>query len=195
MAGNVDMGDEIYQKAKSDKHHGAPSRFEVTLTEAEVRICAWVGKQRYANAVSQCRNPGKGSSSTDETPNNHIRGAMAEFAASVAFNLHWRPAVSQIDKIDVGGIIETRTTIIPTGRLIIKPQDIKKSPHTPFLLVDCQGLDKGFFRMCGWRLAKDAPDLAELDKRHGDPAYYIIKNNLNSNESLVDWVSVRRVFD
>ena len=170
-------------------------RSEVKLTEAEMRICTWVGKQRRASARSDNRDAGLGPSATIGNADNDIRGAMAEFAASVAFNLYWRPTISEIDKVDVGGIIETRTTVIPTGRLIVKPQDIEKSPHVPFVLVDCVNMDKGEFKMCGWRLAKEAPSVAFLDKNHGDPAYFITKNNLHSNDSLVDWVSVRRVFD
>lgn len=189
------MGSKEYQVKKDGKHHGAPSRFEVQLTEAEIRIATWVGKQRYAEVVRNNRDPGKGPSATDATPNNHIRGAMAEYAASMAFNLFWRPVVFRMDQKDVGGIIDVRTTIIPTGRLIIKPNDIKKAPHTPFVLVDCQEMDKGKFRMCGWRLSKEAPELTQLDSKHGDSAYYISKDKLHSNESLVDWVSVRRVFD
>lgn len=185
----------IYQVRKNDSLHGAPSRFEVQLTEAEQRICTWVGKQRYSSAVKRNCDPGKGTSSTDATPTNHIRGALAEYAASIAFNLSWRPEIGSLDRIDVGGIIDTRTTVLPTGRLIIKPEDIKKSPHTPFVLVDCQEMEKGRFQMLGWRLAKDAPELTPLDAKHGDPAYFITKDKLYSNESLVDWVSVRRVFD
>lgn len=186
---------DVYQVRKNGKDQGAPSRFVVTLTEAEKRICTWVGNQRRSLARANGRDAGKGTSSTIGNSDNDIRGAMAEYAASIAFNLFWRPSIDQFDKKDIGDIIDTRTTVIPTGRLIIKPADIKKNPDTPFVLVDCQEMDKGIFRMCGWRYAKDAPQLAQLDTKHGDPAYFITKNNLHSNESLVDWVSVRRVFD
>lgn len=184
-----------YQVTKNGQSHGAPSRFIVRLSEAEIRIATWVGKQRRASARKNNRDAGLGPSSTIGNADNDVRGALAEYAASIAFNLSWRPEIGLFDRIDVGGIIDTRTTVLPTGRLIIKPADIKKNPHTPFLLVDCQSMDQGIFKMCGWRLAKEAPMVSELDTKHGDPAYFIAKNKLNSNESLVDWVSVRRVFD
>lgn len=194
MAGNVDMGE--YQAGKNGKLYGAPSRFTVKLTEAESRIATWVGKQRYAMAVDKGRNPGKGTSLNDATPTNHIRGAHCEYAASVAFNLYWRPVVDDFYGIkDVGGIIDTRSTDLPSGRLIIKQADINKDPHIPFVLVDCQQMDKLVFVMKGWRYAKDAPELTDLNTKFGDPAYFINQDKLYSNESLVDWVTVRRAFD
>lgn len=184
-----------YQVTKNGNAHGAPSRFIVKLTEAETRIATWVGRQRRSMARLNNRDAGLGPSSTIGNADNDVRGALAEYAASIAFNLFWRPIIDQIDQKDIGGIVDVRTTILPTGRLIIKPADIKKSPDTPFVLVDCQSMEKGIFKMCGWRLAKEAPMVSQLDTKHGDPAYFISKNHLHSNESLVDWVSVRRVFD
>lgn len=193
-ARNVDMGD--YQAGKNGKLYGAPSRFEVKLTEAESRIATWVGKQRYSMAVKNNRDPGKGTSLHDATPTNHIRGAHCEYAASLAFNLYWRPVIDNFYGInDVGGIIDTRSTDLPTGRLIIKQADVKKNPHVPYVLVDCQQMDKLVFVMKGWRYAKDAPEITELNTKFGDPAYFITQDKLYSNESLVDWVTVRRAFD
>jgi hypothetical protein len=187
-----------YQVIKNGKYHGAPSRFTVKLTEAESRIATWVGKQRRQAAADNKRSPGLGSTRNNDEKAlaNSIRGAHCEYAASIAFNLSWRPFFDDFfDLVDVGGIIDTRSTDLPTGRLIIKKTDIKKNPHVPFVLVDCQKMDDLIFVMCGWRYAKDAPELAELNTTHGDPAYYITKDKLYSNESLVDWISVRRVFD
>lgn len=195
-ARNVDMGD--YQAGKNGKLYGAPSRFEVKLTEAESRIATWVGKQRRQAADKNGRDPGLGSTrdSPQKALENSIRGAHCEYAASIAFNLSWRPFFDDFfDLIDVGGIIDTRSTDLPTGRLIIKQADVKKNPHVPYVLVDCQQMDKLVFVMKGWRYAKDAPEITELNTKFGDPAYFITQDKLYSNESLVDWVTVRRAFD
>lgn len=190
------MGD--YQAGKAGNLHGAPSRFIVTLNEFDSRICTWVGKQRNQMARKNNRDQGLGVSSKNAELSvvNDIRGVHCEYAASLAFNLSWRPIKEDFFTMkDVGDIIEVRSTDLPNGRLIIRENEPTKNPYVPYLLVDCQQMDKLVFVMQGWMLAKDAPLYSRLLTEHGDPAYFLKKKDLHSNESLVDWVTVRRAFD
>jgi hypothetical protein len=144
---------------------------EVTLTTWESRICAWTGEQRFLNAQELDRDPGLGPSQTCENAEFHIRGAHCEFAASIMLNLYWRPNIGEIKKRDVGGLVEVRSTILETGRLIVKPRDVLKSADVPFVLIVAD-MERLHFRFGGWMLARDAKEFP-LDGHHGDPAHYV----------------------
>ena len=157
---------------------------EVTLTSWESRICTWVGRQRYANAVALERDPGEGP--LHDTDVMDIRGAHCEFAASIMLNLYWRPMIGEIKGRDVGGLVEVRSTVLQWGRLIVKPKDVVKSADAPFALVvaDMPALR---FRFGGWMFARDAKAWP-LDSEHGDPAHYVEQEELSGRSSLLDWV-------
>lgn len=156
------------------------SRWSVTLTEAEARICEWVGKQRQANALRLNRDPGRGPSQVTRSAINHIRGAECEFAASVILNLSWRPTIGRIDQPDIGGLIEVRSTELPFGRLIIKPADEDR----PFTLIVKSDHD---FRMAGWMNSSEAKRSFPLLTVHGDPAHFVRQSDLRPVEELRDW--------
>lgn len=156
---------------------------DVILTAAELRILTWVGRQRRMNATNNNRDPGQGPTARDEQTaiDNHIRGAQCEFAASVVLNLYWRPYIGHIRERDVGGLIDTRSTVLPHGRLIVKPAD---PDHVPFVLVLAQAPR---FTLLGWQLAVDAkrwPLLLDF----GDPAHFVPQDSLRPLDELRTWI-------
>ena len=156
---------------------------EVTVTHWESRICTWVGKQRFANASALDRDPGLGPSAACEDAEFHIRGAHCEFAASIMLNLYWRPSIAEINKRDVGGLVEVRSTVLDNGRLIVKPRD---DDAAPFVLVVAY-MTALTFRFGGWTFARGAKN-EPLNREHGDAAHYVAQRQLSDLASLRSWL-------
>ena len=157
----------------------------VTLTPWESRICTWTGKQRFLNAQELNRDPGEGPPHIN--PENDVRGAHCEFAASLMLNLYWRPNIGELKNRDVGGLVEVRSTVLETGRLIVKPKDDDAAPCV-LILADMERLH---FRFGGWMLASDAKR-APLNSEHGDPAHYVAQTLLSSRATLMTWLEGKR---
>jgi hypothetical protein len=155
---------------------------EVTLTPWESRICAWTGKQRFLNAQEFDRDPGLGPSQESD----HIRGAHCEFAASIMLNLYWRPNVGNVGgkrQRDVGGVVEVRSTVLETGRLIVKPKDDSDAPFV-LIVADMEALR---FRFGGWTFGRNAKE-RPLACEHGDPAHYVPQSKLWNMADLKFWL-------
>ena len=149
-----------------------------TLTQWESRICTFVGRQRYANANKLCRDPGLGPPHDNDRMD--IRGAHCEFAASIMLNLYWRPSIGELNNLDVGGLVEVRSTVYGNGRLIVKPDDDDAAPFA-LILAD---MDTLRFRFGGWMFARDAKEFP-LDSKHGDPAHYVPQEKLWNRADLM----------
>ena len=161
---------------------------EATLTSWESRICAWTGKQRFLNAQELNRDPGEGPPHIN--PENDVRGAHCEFAASIMLNLYWRPNIGELKNRDVGGLVEVRSTVLEAGRLIVKPKDVLKSADTPFVLI-LADMDALKFRFGGWRFAGDAKGWP-LNPDFGDPAHYVDQDALWPRADLMAWLEGKR---
>jgi hypothetical protein len=151
------------------------------LTSWESRMCTWAGKQRFADAQRLTRDPGRGPPHVDADMD--IRGAHCEYAASLILNRYWRPSVGEINNPDVGGIVEVRSTIRETGRLIVKPDD---EDDAPFVLI-VANMERLRFRFAGWMFGRDAkawPLLTEF----GDPAHFVEQSALMSRSELLAWL-------
>jgi hypothetical protein len=159
---------------------------DVELTAHESRILTWTGKQRYADACARNRDCGLGASANggDEF---HVRGAHAEYAASIALNLYWRPSVGLIHEKDVGGLVQTRSVTNPTFGLIVKPKD---SDADPFVLVLQRS--RLAYRMIGWLFAADVKTRYPLRTDRGDPAHFAPARELNDMDTLTDWILLWR---
>jgi hypothetical protein len=154
----------------------------VILTDAESRMCTWVGRQRFLNARRLNRDPGLGPPHTSDA--NDIRGAHSEFAASVLLNKYWRPSIGEITNPDVGGVVQVRSTIIETGRLIIKPADQDDAPFV-LIVANMEGLR---FRFAGWLFARDAKTWPLLCE-YGDPAHFVDQCALLPRAALQAWLA------
>lgn len=157
----------------------------VVLTAPEVRICEWVGQQRFAAACRANRDPGAGPSKDDQTPTNHIHGAQCEFAASIMLNLYWRPSVGSIDQMDIGGLVEVRSTVLEHGCLIVKPKAADTSPYMLVIKRDNQ------FRFGGWIMA-GAAKKNPLVTKFGDPGHFVRQEQLHDFASLNEFIRRQR---
>lgn len=150
---------------------------EIILTAEESRICAWVGRMRFADARRLARNPGLGPPHTTDAYD--IRGAHCEFAASLILNVSWRPTIGKIGTPDVGDFIEVRSTDLETGRLIVKPED---DDDAPFVLIVAK-MESLRFRAAGWLYAGEAKEFPLLTE-FGDPAHFVPQSALSSVATL-----------
>lgn len=155
----------------------------VMLTEYEMQMCEAVGRARNASAEALGRDPGLGPTSAA----SHVRGAQCEFACSVGLNLFWRPQVGNIRSKDVGGLVQVRSTVLPTGRLIVKPAD---NDNDPFVLVRQDGRAH---TLLGWLDARNAKRLT-LVRDHGDPAHFVGQELLRDVHQLKRWLHRELVF-
>lgn len=155
----------------------------IVLTPAELRMTEWVGRQRHAHAIRCARDPGQGPSAVDPTPANHIRGARCEYAGSLILNLYWRPTIGEISRRDIGGLIDARSTVLPHGRLIIKPGDA----DVPFILI-ATALDKNQYDSPGWITAGEAKRRFPLLTQFGDPGHFVDQEVLWPLSELRAWI-------
>lgn len=128
------------------------------LSGQEMVTAGTVGLRRHVAAIVKGKRPVHGAQGNGHPGafDNHILGAMAEFAVARALNLFWAPNIGLTAKGDVGGLIEVRArTQDGTGLdLAIRPGDGTNSPH---VLVHC---DPPLFRIIGWIFAREAASIA-----------------------------------
>jgi hypothetical protein len=162
--------------------------FDIYLTEFELRIADEVGAARYENACRLRRDAGRGPSANWNGPDNHLRGARCEYACSLVLNLSWRPHIGKVSKDirDVGGLLDTRSTVRRHGRLIIKPADLD---HVPFVLVIAE---VPRFTLAGWTFAGEGKALRPLSTGYGDPAHFIDQELLHPMPWLKEWIEKAR---
>jgi len=152
----------------------------VVLTEYEMRWCENVGIDRDNSVVENGQKAGLGPNPPGD-PRGHIRGAQCEFACSLGLNLFWRPNVGVLGAIDVGELAEAKSTVLPNGRMVVKPKDIARHPwDMPFVLVRQIGLTH---TLLGW-LEAEAIGRAPIDPRYGDPAHWIEQRQLHNIYTL-----------
>lgn len=161
---------------------------EVRLTPTEVLICELVGKQWLEENRRLGRDPGLGPTREQAArgdASNSIRGIKAQWACAICLNMYWRPSSGDLGARDVGGLIEVRTTVLTSGRLIIKPEDIEKNYDTPFVLVHC--CPGELYRLLGWLFAWQA-EAYPVRKGMGDDAHFIEQSELASIDELRRWI-------
>ncbi len=94
---------------------------------------AWAagyGFQRQLNAIeNNRRDPDEYYSNKWQ---NHIEGALAEYAVAMYFDVTWQQTVGQCGRLDVGPF-EVRQTGYRTGELVIQTDE--HHPDAPFILV------------------------------------------------------------
>jgi len=159
----------------------------VELTDAELRICRYVGEERRKSAIALNTAPAVFNrvKYERESPLNDIRGAECEYAASIILNLYWRPEIGNLGAPDLGGVCQVRSTIQSQGRLIIKPHDQDDQPYV--LVVKA---DNRHFRVAGWMRASEGKEFPLLSE-YGDPAHYIEQRYLHPIEegTINSWLN------
>jgi hypothetical protein len=130
----------------------------VELTYQEMMMCAVVGTLRQTdNMKNNVPHWGVLASSEIFAFDNHIIAAMAEYAVSKTFNLHW--SLEERFGHDVGGLIEVRYRRKESGPdLGIRNND---KPGRPYLLVHGE---PPVFYLVGWILGRDGWAVGEPNR-------------------------------
>jgi hypothetical protein len=137
---------------------------EIVLTPQEMMTAALVGVRRQISAMANGRSHwGVLESSETAAFDNHIIGAMAEFAVAKVFNLFWSDNVGSVNGRDVGGKIEVRCRRIGGVGLdlAMRPHD---KPQMPYLLVHAA---MPRFVLVGWIFGHDAHELGSINEATG----------------------------
>ena len=168
--------------------------WSVVLNRYELAMCERAGRARFANAKAKNCDPGDGPSRealAKGDPSHVIRGCECEYAGSLILNLYWRPYVETMKEAstmgDLGGLVEIRSTVLPHGRLIVKPN---AKDDRPYGLVMKRNVDH--FRLVGWLFAIEAKELFPLETRFGDPAHFAAQWALRPNKHLRSWIAHAR---
>lgn len=152
---------------------------EITLNDTELRIAQWLGERRYENRVKQKADPGQGPSGRDGDARHHIRGVECEMAAAIMVNVYYRLECEHIDRVDIGGVFGVRSTVLPYGRLIVKPKDKVQ----PVVLI--YKFSRNLFQFRGWQWSDVVRRDWPLETGEGrDPAHYAEQRALRKLEEL-----------
>lgn len=144
---------------RPDKSTGEQAPVIVRLSEAWLAKAIEIGKARYADAkATGCVHYGN---LTTNPETFDIVGAVGECATAKHYRVRWTPKIGYAKgEIDVGGIIEVRSSPIPGNgtNLGIKPGD---RDHLPYVLALVH-LDDWRVELRGWlwgREGKGNPDI------------------------------------
>lgn len=175
--------------------------YSVTLTEKELNKVKSLAEQRF-NSNRNAQNPTISMlpSKTDKCPwYSDIIGLIAEVTVAKYFSIplnsiQWVYEQSEFNKIknsvcDVAQC-EVRSTYYQNGRLIVKPNDLKHKPETPFLFVIVsydEKSNKASAVIKGWATPIEVvrPEYAET---YFTTAYYLPNHLLHPLEELPDQV-------
>jgi hypothetical protein len=152
---------------------------DLILSPQELMTAAMVGVRRQISAMANGRaHWGVLSSSETSAFDNHIIGAMAEFAVAKHFHLFWSDNVGSVTGRDVGGEIEVRCRRVGGSGLdlAMRPHD---KPAMPYLLVHA-AMPK--FTLVGWIYGCDAESLGMLNESTG--LRYVVASSLRPLDEL-----------
>ena len=95
---------------------------DVTLSYAEVTLAAHVGVMRRISAIKRGRKGNYDCVNERDGWTWDIRGAIAECAVAKHTGTYWFGKIDDLSHGDVGDL-EVRSTVWPTGHLLIHPED------------------------------------------------------------------------
>ena len=157
----------------------------VILSAQWVMRAGDIGKQRQSYADRQgLENHG----TPDGGEIHHIKGAIAECAVAAYFKLRWRAHIGSLDGVDVGGLIEARTRIIPgTGTdMAIRPDD-KDMPH-----VHTHIYSDNSVRLIGWLAGGEGKDGKRGGRWNNKSSVWFVPPPYRPISELVAWIEERR---
>ena len=125
----------------------------IELSPQEMITAGTIGVRRQVAALFQNRRPSHGAHDNSDSRafDDHIIGAMAEYAVAKTLNLFWDPSIGKVKKGDVGGFVEVRVRRVGgTGLdLVIRPGD---EDDAPYVLVHAE-VPRFFIK--GWLYGRD----------------------------------------
>jgi len=110
---------------------------------------------------------------------NYILGAVGEYAVAKYLGKFYDGNVGNLEAVDVAGEYEVKTTPVPGGHLIVKPE---AKDTKPFILAIVEDMT---VRLPGWMKGTDIKD--EKYKRtdqHGRSLYWVPQSDLRHMSSL-----------
>jgi hypothetical protein len=119
---------------------------------------------------------------------SHVAACLGELAVAKAFNLFCSGSVGNKEAVDVGDILEVRSSARTNARLILHPKD---KDDFPFVLVDVSTAP--IIHLRGWIMGRDGKQRKYwTDPAGGRPAYFISESHLRPMADLRPIVEVRR---
>ena len=154
----------------------------ITLTQREMLFAQLAGETRETarSTAGHHHIAGLDMDKDASGTTQHIFGAIGELIVAKVLGLYWSGPTEELGAPDVGVAAdktEVRTTMSPTGELIIRPGD---SDDLRYYLV-APTTDPNQFNLVGWMLAGEAKQHPEwLEGRKGrDAAYFVPQWNLH----------------
>lgn len=161
----------------------------VTLTWGDMMLCANVGIMRRTSGIFKKRTGRYGAA----THGRHwwgidIESCVAEYAVSRFCNLTWDGMIGRTDIIDVGGLVQVRSTEKSSNRLMLQDPD---EDEQPFVLAIVQS---NVIMLAGWVFAKEGKK-KEYWETHKDQqtgrdrsAYFVPHNGMRPMDELLLWL-------
>lgn len=155
-----------------------------TLTEHELILARQVGEWRYQFVLDHRLRDDPGDR-REHSAEWHVRGVECEMAASFLLNIYWRPQIGILGGIDIGGLVNVRSTILRTGRLIIRADD----KDAPTVLVEKVA---ACYTLVGWFFSGVAKLKFAREDRYGAAAHYVPRGELHPLSTLREWIKEAR---
>jgi len=156
----------------------------VTLSWAEMHLCATVAAMRQISALRRLAQPRHGANGMGAF-DMHLFGCVGEFAVAKHLNLFWAASPGVLEPNDVGGKLQVRAAYQENYRLILHDSD---SSDDPFVLALAHDLPRVTLR--GWVFGRDGK-LRKYwaDPVGGRPAYFVPQESLVAMHELAPLVA------
>jgi hypothetical protein len=160
----------------------------VTLSWREMGLAWYVAGQMNLSNKMEKAKARYGAPDNDEM--THVHAMRAELAVAKAFNLFWSGSVGNKDAVDVGGILEVRSSArTGNSRLILHPTD---RDDYPYIFADVSAAPT--IRLCGWIMGRDGKQQQFWTDptAAGRPAFFIPQSDLLPMADLHFLVELKR---
>lgn len=144
----------------------------VELTQREWEIARFVAGQRNDAGNTAGADNGK-YGNTLSAFTLHLRGCLGEMAAAKGLNRYWSGAGTGYHNDMDLGVEQVRMTVHATGRLIIRPEDVRRPTiDAPWVLVIQH--DSLRYTLAGWIIGREGVREEYLASPSGrTPAYFV----------------------
>ena len=110
---------------------------------------------------------------------NYILGAVGEYAVAKYLGKFYDGNVGNLEAVDVAGEYEVKTTPVPTGHLIIKPEAKEAKPFVLAVVEDMM------VRLPGWMKGADIKhEQYKRADQHGRASYWVPQSDLHPMSTL-----------
>jgi len=143
------------------------------LSPPEILIGAMAGVMRQTENIKLDRQPNHGDGGLNQW-HMHVEGTLSEMALAKFLGVFWNGKGSFRD-LDVGGLVDVRSTAWDSGSLIAHDED--ENERQLWLLTGIYGT----YKVRGWIYAREAKnkELYWEEKQKGRPAYCVPQSHLN----------------